>query len=193
MRKIVTELGLSLVSFLMSYYVYMAYLQKYVRYIARYGFKFELMLNTVIIIFMAYFIYNIFKAVLTRHINRRTLILIYCIYFSGLFYVLFLKNIGVQGFSLNPLSFANEIYWGSRFVPVMNFLMFIPTGLLFRSSIENILLSLIALFFIESAQYFFHLGIFDLGDIVLNIGGILLGTAIAQIPLIQKLKKTMIK
>ncbi len=113
-------------------------------------------------------------------------------YFLSLFYLLFLKNIGIQGISLNPLSFAQELHWGSHFVPIMNLLMFIPLGLLFSSRMSNLLLCLIALFSVESIQYFGHLGIFDLGDIVLNMLGLLVGTAIHQLPQFQTLIKKIL-
>ena len=60
----------------------------------------------------------------------------------------------------------------------MNLLMFIPLGLLFSSRLSNLLLCLLTLFSVESIQYFGYLGVFDLGDITLNMLGILIGTAI---------------
>ena len=74
----------------------------------------------------------------------------------------------------------------------MNLLMFIPLGLLFSSRMSNLLLCLIALFSVESIQYFEHLGIFDLGDIVLNMLGLLVGTAIHQLPQFQTLIKKIL-
>ena len=119
-------------------------------------------------------------------------LLLYFIYFLALFYLLFLKNIGTQGLSLNPLSFARELYWGSHFVPIMNLLMFIPLGLLFSSRLSNLLLCLLTLFSVESIQYFGHLGVFDLGDITLNMLGILVGTAIHQLPQFQTVIKKIL-
>nr|WP_269859807.1 VanZ family protein [Streptococcus thermophilus] len=57
---------------------------------------------------------------------------------------------------------------------------------------SNLLLCLIALFSVESIQYFGHLGIFDLGDIVLNMLGLLVGTAIHQLPQFQTLIKKIL-
>ena len=104
-----------------------------------------------------------------------------------------MKNIGTQGLSLNPLSFARELYWGSHFVPIMNLLMFIPLGLLFSSRLSNLLLCLLTLFTVESIQYFGHLGVFDLGDIALNMLGILVGTAIHQLPQFQTVIKKILR
>ena len=139
-----------------------------------------------------YFVYAFLKLLLTRKLKKQTLLLLYFIYFLALFYLLFLKNIGTQGLSLNPLSFARELYWGSHFVPIMNLLMFIPLGLLFSSRLSNLLLCLLTLFSVESIQYFGHLGVFDLGDITLNMLGILVGTAIHQLPQFQTVIKKIL-
>jgi len=183
---------LRIISLGLSYWFYRGHLEQYVHYIAHYGPYFQVFLNLVIIILLGYFVYAFLKLLLTRKIKKQTLLLLYFIYFLSLFYLLFLKNIGIQGLSLNPLSFAQELYWGSHFVPVMNLLMFIPLGLLFSSRMSNLLLCLIALFSVESIQYFGHLGVFDLGDIVLNMLGLLVGTAIHQLPQFQTLIKKIL-
>lgn len=191
--KILSDVLLGITSFALSYWFYRGYLEQYVHYIAHYGSYFQVLLNLVIIILLSYFVYAFLKLLLTRKLKKQTLLLLYLIYFLALFYLLFLKNIGIQGLSLNPLSFARELYWGSHFVPIMNLLMFIPLGLLFTSRLSNLLLCLIALFSVESIQYFGHLGIFDLGDIILNLIGILIGTAIHQLPQFQVFVKKIIR
>ena len=193
MEKVLSNTLLRIISLGLSYWFYRGHLEQYVHYIAHYGPYFQVFLNLVIIILLAYFVYAFLKLLLTRKLKKQTLLLLYFIYFLALFYLLFLKNIGIQGISLNPLSFARELYWGSHFVPIMNLLMFIPLGLLFSSRMSNLLLCLIALFSVESIQYFGHLGIFDLGDIVLNMLGILVGIAIHQLPQFQTLIKKILK
>ena len=172
---------------------YRGHLEQYVHYIAHYGSYFQVLLNLVIIVLLSYFVYAFLKLLLTRQLKKQTLLLLYFIYFLALFYLLFLKNIGTQGLSLNPLSFARELYWGSHFVPIMNLLMFIPLGLLFSSRLSNLLLCLLTLFTVESIQYFGHLGVFDLGDIALNMLGILVGTAIHQLPQFQTVIKKILR
>ena len=186
--KSLGDILLGIVSFGLSYWFYRGHLEQYVHYIAHYGFYFQVLLNIVIIVLLSYVIYAFLKLLLTRKLKKQTLFLLYLIYFIALF----LKNIGLQGLSLNPLSFARELYWGSHFVPIMNLLMFIPLGLLFPSRLSNLLLCLITLFSIESIQYFGHMGIFDLGDIVLNMLGILIGNAIHQLPQFQTLIKKIL-
>ena len=190
--KTLSNILLGILSLGLSYWFYRGHLEQYVHYIAHYGSYFQVLLNLVIIVLLSYFVYAFLKLLLTRKLKKQTLLLLYFIYFLALFYLLFLKNIGTQGLSLNPLSFARELYWGSNFVPIMNLLMFIPLGLLFSSRLSNLLLCLLTLFSIESIQYFGHLGVFDLGDITLNMLGILVGTAIHQLPQFQTVIKKIL-
>ena len=83
-------------------------------------------------------------------------------------------------YTFNPLSFISDFTSGSRFVPIMNLVMFIPLGFLFRPSKENFILAFFGLLTIETAQYVFHLGIFDLGDVTLNLLSISIGTLLHQ-------------
>ena len=155
--KTLSNILLGILSLCLSYWFYRGHLEQYVHYIAHYGSYFQVLLNLVIIVLLSYFVYAFLKLLLTRQLKKQTLLLLYFIYFLALFYLLFLKNIGTQGLSLNPLSFARELYWGSHFVPIMNLLMFIPLGLLFSSRLSNLLLCLLTLFTVESIQYFGHL------------------------------------
>ena len=191
--KTLSNILLGILSLALSYWFYRGYLELYVHYIAHYGSYFQVLLNLVIIVLLSYFVYAFLKLLLTRQLKKQTLLLLYFIYFLALFYLLFLKNVGTQGLSLNPLSFARELYWGSHFVPIMNLLMFIPLGLLFSSRLSNLLLCLLTLFTVESIQYFGHLGVFDLGDIALNMLGILVGTAIHQLPQFQTVIKKILR
>ena len=190
--KTLSNILLGSLSLCLSYWFYRGHLEQYVHYIAHYGSYFQVLLNLVIIVLLSYFVYAFLKLLLTRQLKKQTLLLLYFIYFLALFYLLFLKNIGTQGLSLNPLYFARELYWGSHFVPIMNLLMFIPLGLLFSSRLSNLLLCLLTLFSVESIQYFGHLGVFDLGDITLNMLGILVGTAIHQLPQFQTVIKKIL-
>ena len=191
--KTLSNILLGMLSLALSYWFYRGHLEQYVHYIPHYGSYFQVLLNLVIIVLLSYFVYAFLKLLLTRQLKKQTLLLLYFIYFLALFYLLFLKNIGTQGLSLNPLSFARELYWGSHFVPIMNLLMFIPLGLLFSSRLSNLLLCLLTLFSVESIQYFGYLGVFDLGDITLNMLGILVGTAIHQLPQFQTVIKKILR
>lgn len=179
-------------SFILSKWFYDSFLVTYSHYISAYGVTFATALNTIMIILLTYFTFILFHMAYTRQITNKTLILSYFLYALMLLYVLFFKNIGVQGYSLNPLSFITDMRSGSRFVPLMNLLMFIPLGCLFEPSKGNLTLSLLGLLLVESCQYVFHLGIFDLGDITLNIASILIGSLLSQSFLKKWLSKHLI-
>lgn len=100
--KSLGDILLGIVSFGLSYWFYRGHLEQYVHYIAHYGFYFQVLLNIVIIVLLSYVIYAFLKLLLTRKLKKQTLFLLYLIYFIALFYLLFLKNIGLQGLSLNP-------------------------------------------------------------------------------------------
>ena len=100
--KSLGDILLGIVSFGLSYWFYRGHLEQYVHYIAHYGFYFQVLLNIVIIVLLSYFIYAFLKLLLTRKLKKQTLLLLYLIYFVALFYLLFLKNIGLQGLSLPP-------------------------------------------------------------------------------------------
>lgn len=169
------QILLFLLCFSLSKWFYDSYLISYSYYISNYGVDFALSLNIIITLIISYFTYVFLNLCTNRQMKSSTLISCYFIYFFSLVYLLFLKNIGTQGFSLNPLSFIGEIENGSRFVPVMNLLMFVPLGFLYPLSRKNILLGFLGILMIESCQFVFHLGIFDLGDVSLNLLSLTIG------------------
>ncbi len=168
-------------SFLASSWFYKTYLISYAYYISNYGTDFAVALNVIITLILTYFTFVLLHLFYTRKITSKTIILSYFIYIFSLVYLILLKNIGMQGYSLNPLSFLTDIMNGSRFVPIMNVLMFIPLGFLFPLTKENLLFSLFGLLMIETCQYVFHLGIFDLGDVTLNLLSIVIGNIFNQV------------
>ncbi|EHJ52006.1 VanZ family protein [Streptococcus macacae] len=163
-------------SFILSKWFYDHFLISYSHYISNYGLSFALGLNIIITFILTYFTYVFLKFCQTRQIQNTTIISCYMVYGLTLIYLLFLKNIGSQGLILNPLSFIRDISHGSRFVPFMNLVMFIPLGFLFSLTKLNLSLTLLGLVLIESCQYVFHLGVLDLGDITLNLLSIIIGS-----------------
>ncbi|AMF86128.1 VanZ family protein [Streptococcus mutans] len=172
------NLPLFFFSFVISKWIYDHFLISYAHYIANYGMSFALRLNIIITFILTYFTFIFLKFCQTQQIRNTSIMICYLIYILMLIYVIFLKDIGAQGLSLNPLSFITEIANGSKFVPVMNLLMFIPLGLLFPLSKTNLSFSLLGLLLIESCQYMFHLGILDLGDVTLNLLSIAIGNTL---------------
>lgn len=175
LKRNIINIALTLVSFAFSSWFYEHYLMTYTHYISSYGVSFTLTLNTIITLILTYFTFILMHLVYTKKITSLTVAVFYFIYF-----MILLKNIGIQGYSFNPLSFISDFTSGSRFVTIMNLVMFIPLGFLFRPSKENFILDFFGLLTIETAQYVFHLGIFDLGDVTLNLLSIGMGTMLHQ-------------
>ena len=110
--KTLSNILLGILSLALSYWFYRGHLEQYVHYIAHYGSYFQVLLNIVIIVLLSYFVYAFLKLLLTRKLKKQTLLLLYFIYFLALFYLLFLKNIGTQGLSLNPPFLRSGIILG---------------------------------------------------------------------------------
>ena len=175
LKRNIINIALTLVSFAFSSWFYEHYLMTYTHYISSYDVSFTLTLNTIIILILTYFTFILMHLVYTKKITSLTVAVFYFIYF-----MILLKNIGIQGYSFNPLSFISDFTSDSRFVTIMNLVMFIPLGFLFRPSKENFILAFFGLLTTETAQYVFHLGIFDLGDVTLNLLSIGMGTMMHQ-------------
>lgn len=180
LKRSIINIALTLVSFAFSSWFYEHYLMTYTHYISSDGVLFTLALNTIITLILTYFTFILMHLVYTKKITSLTVAVSYFIYFMILIYVILLKNISIQGYSFNPLSFISDFTSGSRFVPIMNLVMFITLGFLFRPSKENFILPFFGLLTIETAQYVFHLGIFNLGDVTLNLLSIGIGTMLHQ-------------
>lgn len=101
-------------------------------------------------------------------------------------YFLLFKSIGIQGIELNPISFITDMFYGDIFIVLFNIIMFIPLGFALNLTKKNMIFILFCLFLVETIQFIFHLGFFDLSDIVTNFIGYLLGTLIAQNKLFEK-------
>ena len=109
------------------------------------------------------------RGLYSRHTPRWLVLASYALYFLILFYALFLKNIGRQGFSLDLQSFTYNWIYGDKLVPTMNIIMFIPLAYF-----------TLAISLVEGSQYLFHLGIFDLGDILTNLLGFIIGSYLLE-------------
>ena len=125
-------------------------------------------------------IFIILNSIYNRKINRISIIAIGILYFIVLIFVLFIRTRGVQGYELNLISSMNS--WTDNphniFVALMNGLLFLPFAYIFKGVkvSESILIGVIVITLCEIIQYAFSLGIFDVGDIVLNSFGFILGT-----------------
>ena len=58
--------------------------------------------------------------------------------------------------------------------------MFIPLGWILSLNKKHLGIVVLGIWLIEIAQYVFHLGIFDVGDIIANAAGFVVGTIIME-------------
>ncbi|WP_158007167.1 VanZ family protein [Floricoccus tropicus] len=147
----------------------------------------DLWINLLIIIAFAFLLYAIIKVILLRYIPKWTIIILYIFYFMFLFYALFLKNIGVRGFDLDPFNTLTYIKYG-EIVSILNIFMLVPLGFIVKLNCKNLLLVTLSITAVEICQYVFSLGIFDTGDIITNVLGYIIGALIAISPLGKKVK-----
>lgn len=125
------------------------------------------------------FIYLIVRQIVNQKIDRTSANMLWGCYFIVLFVLLFVRQTGISGIELNPLSFVRDAVGDSYalLLSVMNIAFFIPLGYLLKkqkllfSALFIILLELV----VESVQYMFSLGIFDMGDILCNMIGFYIG------------------
>lgn len=125
------------------------------------------------------FIYAIITQVVNRKIDKKMFILLLSCYFLVLVFLLFGRKAGVRGFNFYPLSFIKDLSYDTSplFLSLMNVLFFVPIGYLIgkKKKIISALFILLLCLSIESIQYIFSLGIFDIDDIILNTVGFYIG------------------
>ncbi|MBP2622198.1 VanZ family protein [Streptococcus panodentis] len=181
MKRYLLELAAFLASLLFWVWLYGTFFYTYVATVFYKGWPEEDRLIPAGIILLLTLLSFLFIRSLTRqHLPRWLIWSSYGLYFLVLFYTLFLKNIGLQGFSLNLQSFVYLWIYGDKLVPTMNVIMFIPLGFLCRPSWKSAAIFTLAISLVEGSQYLFHLGIFDLGDILTNLLGFVIGSCLLQ-------------
>ncbi|OQO71140.1 antibiotic resistance protein VanZ [Enterococcus villorum] len=132
------------------------------------------------IIIITFFLYIFLLSFFTKKIYKEIIIVFYILYFMLLIYLLLFKNIGIRGFELNPLSFITDFIDGDAVIVLLNIVMFIPLGWLLSFNKKNLGIVVLGIFLIEVAQYVFYLGIFDVGDIIANTAGFIVGTIVKE-------------
>ena len=109
---------------------------------------------------------------------KRVIIYIeFCLYMIALLVFLLLKSPGIQGVNLSFSGFWIDLQY-STFEVIMNVILFIPLGILLANKLKlvsTVILSFLLIIAIESIQYIFKLGVFDVIDIATNFSGILIG------------------
>ena len=137
--------------------------------------------HTLIITFSLYLFLQSFY---TKHTPKIAIKVFYFVYFGSLIYVLFLNTFGIRGFDLNPFSFIMDL---KTPVVFFNMTMFIPFGWMFDIKIKTILIFIFGILIVESIQYIFYLGIFDIGDVIANTIGFMLGSSMRVLKIYDRL------
>lgn len=147
----------------------------------------------IIVLFQAIIIYIVLNGIQNNELDNKSKKMLWIQYFIVVIFLLFGRNIGVKGVELN-LFIAIKDWFSDSFsivIAIANFLMFIPLSFFFRnkSFIYSILSILSIVFCIELTQYLLSLGIFDIGDILLNCLGFSLGRLVFKSKLFSKYER----
>ena len=126
-------------------------------------------------------LFLLIRPLYAKELKKTALIIIYTIYALALVFGLFRKNVGLSGFNLSIATSLQDLYY-DRITVLLNLIMFIPLGLLFKPSLRNSLVFLLFIFCIEVCQYYFSLGYFDIGDLIANSISFLVGNFIHSSP-----------
>lgn len=102
-------------------------------------------------------------------------------YLFSLWYVLFDRTPGTRGINLDITQFGAQ-FASTPLDMMWNIAIFLPLGMVLQALIKSMWKTAIGAavlaLIVEGAQYIFSVGIFDILDIVLNVGGIMLGALI---------------
>lgn len=103
------------------------------------------------------------------------------LYLFSLWYVLFDRTPGTRGINLDITQFGAQ-FASTPLDMMWNVAIFLPLGMVLQALIKSMWKTAIGAavlaLIVEGAQYIFSVGIFDILDIVLNVGGIMLGALI---------------
>ena len=129
-----------------------------------------------IVLVQSIIIFIILLGIINNKLDSFSKKLLWLQYFIILLFLLFGRNIGFKGVELNILNSSKS--WLSNsynvVITIANLLMYMPLSLNFTNKnpkkIIPVMLFLIIIF--ESIQYMLSLGVFDVGDIILNIIGL---------------------
>ena len=188
MNKVLKNILIFLACIIVSLVAFRIYIYELsMRIMPRFVTDNDLWINLLIILAFAFLLYTIIQIILLKYIPKWTVVILYIFYFMFLFYALFLKNIGVRGFDLDPFNTLTYIEYG-EIVSILNIFMLVPLGFIVKLNWKNLLLVTLSITAIEICQYVFSLGIFDTGDIITNVLGYIIGALIVMIPLGKKVK-----
>lgn len=148
--------------------------------------------HIILIIVQGAFIYCCINQIINKRLDNFSVYLLWVSYFTVLIFILFLRMNNLQGMNLNPLNIIDDISNSSLFylTIVLNIIMIIPIGYLFKKFqlLKATLIATIFFIAIESIQYTFCVGVFDIIDIILYYIGFYIGYLLGE-----KIEKTLVR
>lgn len=181
MKKTIAGIVSFIASFGMVYYLVMPTLQNYPRLDAM-AQRFEYT-DEALWVFIFLSLWLFYWQWEQRKLWNIYLYLFYSCYFLLLFIMLFTKARAYHSFNLDPF----ELYLNNRqqiIELILNTAYFIPLGCLygFRAKpMEAALIALITIIGIETIQYVFYIGTFDIWDIITNFTGCVIGYQLCRL------------
>lgn len=175
MKKIIAGIVSFILSYGMVYYLVMPTLQNYPR-LARMAQRFEYT-DEALWVFIFLSLWLFYWQWEQRRLWNIYLYLFYSCYFLLLFIMLFTKARAYHSFNMNPF----ELFLNNEQQVVellLNIGYFIPLGCLYglrAKPLEAAVIALITIIGIETIQYVFYIGTFDIWDIITNFTGCIIG------------------
>lgn len=175
MKKVIAGIGSLLVSYGVVYYLVLPTLFNYPR-LERMTQRFEFT-DEALWMFVFLSLWLFYWQWAQRKFWNVYLYLFYSCYFLLLFIMLFTKARAYHSFNLNPFElYLNTAQQVSELI--LNIGYFIPLGCLYgfrASKAEAVAIALTTILGIETIQYVFYLGTFDIWDIITNFIGCVIG------------------
>ena len=175
MKKIIAGIISFVLSYGMVYYLVMPTLQNYPR-LSSMAQRFEFT-DEVLWAFIFLSLWLFYWQWEQRKLWNIYMYLFYSCYFLLLFIMLFTKARAYHSFNLNPF----ELYLnnGQQITElILNTGYFIPLGCLYgmrAKPLEAAVIALVTIIGIETIQYVFYIGTFDIWDIITNFTGCVIG------------------
>ncbi|MDT2753527.1 VanZ family protein [Enterococcus pseudoavium] len=175
MKKIIAGVLSLFLSYGMVYYLVVPTLQNYPR-LAQMSQRFAFT-DEVLWLFIFLSLWLLYWQWEERKLWNSYLYLFYSCYFLLLFIMLFTKARAYHSFNLNPFElFLNN---SQQIIELlMNIGYFIPLGCLYGLRVkkgEAAVIALVTIIGIETIQYVFYIGTFDIWDIITNFTGCVIG------------------
>lgn len=130
---------------------------------------------------LALIIYSLLHFMIFGYLPMVLFIVLMICYWILMIGLLFFKTKNTQGINLNLMAFIKYSLYDrtTLFINSLNIILFIPLGKYMRQFKFNcfrlIMVSTFIIMIIEVIQFIYAVGIFDIGDVLLNMIGIFIG------------------